>query len=456
MGSTLQVGTADKTDVCANAGNACKAVVSGCKGDCVGGVLFFNRIIKAAQFATGDILWKLANIVLLAVAARVLPEDEAALVVLSQTASMILLSLGDLGFRSAGIRLIAVDKAQTLLVMRAVFLRRLVAALLVGLPGALICAAVLTDNMAAFIGLSLIVLAYLPYFAASDWVLLASGRPGSAGAVRAVYAVILLLLSGLVFINGATLPQFALIIGAGYGGFALVSGLLVRNYVRTPAYTARSPGKAEVLGELGWGASIALAIAFALNTLFHSVEILLAGALLGEAESAAFAAPFRLVFSIYAIGWIISQYCAPRFARLAASSGARPEGHWFYYFSGFAAFGLITAAATYLCTPWLVSLVYGDAFDQAGVLMRALAPTIALDATVACLGTLLVMQNRGKTSAATIGLGCLASMSVFLLCKDYGLMAAVYAKYAAYSALVVTQLFCLSLLVTPPGNRQQV
>lgn len=412
--------------------------------DLIGGAL------KVLQFASGDVLWKLANIVLLAVAARVLPEDEAALVVLSQTASMILLSLGDLGFRSAGIRLIAVDASQTSEIMRAVFRKRLVSVTLIGLPAALICAAVLTDNLRAFLGLALIIVAYLPYFAASDWVLLARGRAGLAGATRAIYALVLLSLSALVYAIGANLVEFALIIGAGYGVFAATSLALLKYSEAETSDPESGAARLSVQSELAWSASLALAVAFALNTLFHSIEILLAGAFLGESASAAFAAPFRLVFSLYAIGWILSQYFSPHFARFSTSQG------WMLYACGFLAAGVLVAVATYLCAHQLVGLVYGDAFAQAGFVLRALAPTLALDAVVACLGTVLVMQNKGKTSAATIGLGCVASIVVFWFCKDSGVMGAVYAKYAAYITLVSTQLFCLLLLGSVTGKIQRV
>lgn len=397
-----------------------------------------NRAFQVLQFATGDILWKLANIVLLAVAARVLPQDEAALVVLSQTASMVLLSLGDLGFRSAGIRLVAVDSSQTRVIRREVFRKRLVSVLLIGLPAALICAGVLTDNLRAFLGLALIVLAYLPYFAASDWVLLASGRPGAAGAARMVYAVILLLLSGLVSISGATITQFALIIASGYGGFALVSALMLRNSAPLPLVTGQE-GANVIKGELRWGASVALAVAFTFNTLFHSIEILLAGAFLGESASTAFAAPFRLVFSIYAMGWILAQYFSPYFARYSAANGDSPR-YWLLYVFGFLLVGTATAVVTYCSASWLIRIVYNDAFSQAGAMLQALAPTVALDAVVACLGTLLVMQNKGKTVAVTIGLACLTSAIIFFLTKDIGLHSILYAKYAAYLTLVTTQL----------------
>jgi O-antigen/teichoic acid export membrane protein len=413
-----------------------------------------KKVLNAAQFAAGDVLWKVANIVLLAVASRVLPADEAALVVLSQTASMILLSLGDLGFRWAGIRLIAVDRAQTALVMRAVFWRRIASVLLLGLPAAMICAAMVTDNLRGFLGLALIVLAYLPYFAASDWVLLAIGRSELAGIARAVYAFVMLVLSGLVYVTGADVFLFALIIACSYGGFALASALLLRLNLD---YARAVPGRGRsnvVEDDLAWGASLALAIAFTLNTLFHSMEILLAGVFLGEEASASFAAPFRLIFSLYAIGWILSQYFSPHFARFSPEKGDDSR-YWLAYAAGFLVFGVAAATAAFLGGHWLVALVYGDAFDQADVLMRALAPTIAMDAVVACLGTLLVMQNKGKTSAVTIGLGCFASVAVFLLCKDSGLMVAVYAKYAAYTTLMLAQLFCLIFIGRAASGTQQ-
>ncbi len=413
-----------------------------------------KKALGAAQFAAGDILWKIANIVLLAVASRVLPEDEAALVVLSQTASMILLSLGDLGFRSAGIRLIAVENAQRANVMREVFLRRLVSVLVLGLPAAMICVAMVTDNVRAFLGLALIVLAYLPYFAASDWVLLAMGRGGLAGLARAAYAVVILSLSGLAYLVGADLILFALIVACGYGVFACVSALLLKYGVKEAASLPDRPGSIAVKNELAWGASLALAIAFTLNTLFHSVEILLAGFFWGEEASAAFAAPFRLVFSIYAIGWILSQYFSPHFARYSPATGDGSR-YWLIFVFGFLAFGLVAAATAFLGAQWLVTLVYGEAFEQAGAMLRLLSPTIALDAVVACLGTLLVMQNKGKTSALTIGLGCLASIAVFLLFKGSGLVVAVYAKYAAYITLVLGQLFCLLILGRAAPSTEQ-
>lgn len=412
----------------------------------------YQALLKAGRFATGDLLWKLANIVLLGVAARVLPEEEAALVVLSQTASMILLSLGDLGFRSAGIRLVAVKRDRASVVVREVLVRRTVAVCLLGMPAALMCAAIVTDNVDAFLGLALIVFSYLPYFAAPDWALLALGKTGFASLARATYGLILLALAGLVYITGANLAVFALIIALGYGGFALVASLLLWRRGESPV-SATNAVKATVKSELAWGASIALAIAFSLNTLFHAIEVILAGAFLGESASAAFAAPFRLVFSLYAIGWILSQYCSPRFARISAASDSGSQW-WFVYVAGFLLFGLVAAAATYLGAHFLVRLVYGEAFAAAGDLLQALAPTIALDAVVACLGTMLVMQNKGKASAVTIGCGCLASAVAFFLFQDLGLMGVVYAKYAAYTGLLLTQL--LFLLGAPTSNTRQV
>ena len=412
-----------------------------------------GAVTKMFQFAAGDVLWKLANIVLLAVAARVLPQDEAALVVLSQTVSMILLSLGDLGFRSTGIRLIALDTAHIAEIRREVFRKRLISVLLVGLPAALICAAVLTDQLRAFLGLILIVVAYLPYFAASDWVLLALGRAGLAGVSRVGYALVVLSLSGLVFVTGADIVVFALMIAVGYGAFALTSALLFKYRCGdTPTRETRAT-PISIQHELAWSASFALAVAFALNTLFHSVEILLAGVFLGEAAAAAFAAPFRLVFSLYALGWILSQYFSPHFARVSAMQSDGYRG-WVLYVSGFLAVGLVAAVATYHGAHWLVGLIYGTAFVEAGGLLQALAPTLALDAAVACLGTFLVMQNRGKTSAATIGFGCIASAVVFSLYQDLGLMGAVYAKYAGYTALLLSQLICLTRFSS--DNHQRV
>jgi hypothetical protein len=44
---------------------------------------------------------------------------------------------------------------------------------------------------------------------------------------------------------------------------------------------------------------------------------------------------------------------------------------------------------------------------------------------------------------------------VFLLCKDSGLMVAVYAKYAAYTTLMLAQLFCLIFIGRAVSGTQQ-
>jgi O-antigen/teichoic acid export membrane protein len=164
------------------------------------------------------------------------------------------------------------------------------------------------------------------------------------------------------------------------------------------------------------------------------------GALLGESASATFAAPFRLIFSIYTLGWILAQYLSPQFSQDAIEGGGR---HWSNYLSGFLVCGALVGLATYGAAPWLVDLVYGSAFPESATLLRMLSPTIFLDAGVACLGTILVMQNRGVASALAIGCACLASAVVLLLYAHHDVYAAVYAKFAGYLALLLAQLIIL-------------
>ncbi len=399
-----------------------------------------SRGLKIARFAAGDLLWKLANVVVLAVAARVLPADKAGLVVLSQTASMILLSLGDLGFRSSGIRLISLAEASTRDVVRAVTLRRLLSVLLVGMPGALICAALLADDVVGFQGLVLLILAYLPYFFATEWALLALGRTGKVAAARGVYGALLIALALAAFWLNVELPYFALIIMVGYCSFAIVSWLFLKDL---RGYRKRAQHSVNVQSELAWSSSVALAVSFALNTLFHSIEVLMAGAFLGELESANFAAPFRLIFSLYALGWILTQYFSPDFARMACKelTAVIP------YLLIFSGYGVIVAVVTFLVAPWMTGVVFGDAFPGAGRVLQWLAPTVLLDAMVAFLGTVLVMQNQGVVSAITIGLACLVSAAVFMLFGELGIIAAVVAKYSAYLTLLFMQ--CMFMLRKP-------
>lgn len=396
------------------------------------------RVLEIARFAAGDVLWKLANIAILAVAARVLPETQAALVVLSQTASMIMLSLGDLGFRSTGIRLVAISRAQAIEIARAVFARRALATALLGLPAALLCSAVMTDEIEAFTGLSLMVLAYLPYFMARDWVLLGLSRTDYVALARLSYALVVLFMAALALVLDVDVEYFAATMACGYLTFFVVSALLL-DKVDAPSSAGQSP-VVNIGKELTWRNSFALAVSFSLLALFHSIEIIMIGALLGEAASATFAVPFRLIFSIYTLGWILAQYFSPQFSRDALEGGGR---HWSSYLAGFLACGAIVGLATYGAAPWLVAIVYGGAFPESATLLRMLSPTIALDAGVACLGTILVMQNRGVVSAVTIGCACLASAAILLLFVHHGVFAAVYAKFASYLALLLAQLIIL-------------
>ena len=391
-----------------------------------------QRLLKIARFAAGDLAWKVANIVLLAVASRVLAPADAALIVLSQTASLIFLSLGDLGYRAIGIRLVARSSNGAQAIWRAVNIRRLAAMVLLGAPGGLLCAWVLADDLDAAAALALMVFAYAPHFLSADWVLLALGKTGYVALARLVYAVILLSLCAGAFLSDVSLAYFASAVLLGYFAFALFSAAAARRSIEkhNPASLDQ-----ETRDELGISTSFVLALSFGLNTAFHSLEILMAGALLGETLSAVYAAPFRLIFSAYAVGWMLTQYLSPQFARLANDdtlSIAR-------YVSLFVLYGSIVAFAFVIAADWLIHLVYGSAFPGAGEILRWLAPTLVLDAIVACLGTIIVMQNNGKASAYSIGAGCVASTFVFLLLLEYDVWAAVGAKYAAYCTLLLFQ-----------------
>lgn len=398
------------------------------------------RLLKVARFAAGDLLWKVANVVVLAVAARTLPPHLAALVVLSQTASMILLSLGDLGFRASGIRLISLAPSSCDKVISAVTKRRLLSVLVVGLPTAAICCAVLADDAAAFWGLALLVVAYLPYFATQDWALLALGRTGHVALARGMYGLVLigLALSALLF--DVSLGYFAFLIVAGYSAFALVSWLLLKYLKGNVAGEYQS---VDVRVELGWSSSLVMATAFALNTLFHSLEVLMAGALLGEGQSAAFAAPFRLIFSIYAVGWMLTQYYSPQFARIFKGEARVAIS----YSLIFVAVGALGSLVTFEMAPWLIALIYDDAFGGASVTLQGLAPTILLDALAASFGTFLIMQNRGSASAISLSIGCAMSVVTFYSVQHLGLAAAISAKYAAYTGLLLSQCYFIARML---------
>lgn len=392
-----------------------------------------TRAFGIIRFAAGDLLWKVANVIVLAVAARVLPPEQAGLVVLSQTASMILLSLGDLGFRSSGIRLIALDADSAREVIRFVTLRRALSVLVVGLPGALICSALVTDDIQGFMWLALLVLAYLPYFLSADWALLALGNTAQVALARGAYGSVLIILASFAFLFDVALPYFFLVIVVGYCAFAVVSWYYVR--IASMPSELCNP-KLDIRSALAWSSSLVLASSFALNTLFHSIEVLLAGVIMGEEDSANYAAPFRLVFSIYAVGWVLTQYYSPRFARMFGKN-FRGGMRVLLLFLGV---GIVGAVATYVLAPWLVTIIYGDAFSEATRILQWLAPTVAMDALVACLGTVLVMQNRGVESTITLAIGCIASILVFIIASDHGIVAAILAKYAAYAGLLLAQL----------------
>jgi O-antigen/teichoic acid export membrane protein len=403
-----------------------------------------------AWHATGDLAWKVAQLVALMVATRATSEAHATAYILMIPVLAVLLAFGDLGFCAIGTRLLARGgrEAELLRIRSIVQQKRLLSAALIGLPLATLAMREVNDQADVELVIAFLIVCWLPSFAMLDWALLGLRRFRTLALAR--------ICASVVVIAGSLIGAFVSL-GVWAVGASLATGLALQAVIgwrdvgrtmrtRPPLPVYPQVGQLEANDRaLGWYASTGIAAGFAANALFHAQEALLAGWALGSEAATDYVAATRPIMIVCAVVWAGVQYFAPQFAR---DSGRRIN------FAGLrgpvfcvTAIGIVLALSLWAVGPLLSQMIYGGRFPAASEIIRLLSVTVALDAIVALLGTLLVMRGQVVASLASLCFGCAASFAGFWIAWLAGAdsLTPVIAKVCGYVGLLGAQCLILAL-----------
>jgi O-antigen/teichoic acid export membrane protein len=386
-------------------------------------------------FFVGDIGAKASTFIVLSQVSRWFGPREAEAFVLAQTAVMLFLAAGDLGFRVLGTRQVALAEtpAQIVAIARSIQRRRLASALLVGTPVALVAAASLAEDWSTRLILAYFTLCWLPYFLGYDWVLLAlrDFRRVTLARVSQVGVVLVALVAA------TRLELGAWCLGAGYAlGFLAQWWMSLRGL---PPLQATSEPK-TVPSWVSLRSSLTMAVALAGTALFHSQEVLLTGRFLGSTVAAEFGAGLRLILTACSLGWIATQYLSPAIAKREGATRARQLSYLF----PLAIWGAVASIGTWLLSDVVSRLVYADAIRGVASTLRWLAPILVLDVVVSLFGVVLAMQGRGREAVISTFLGVFGSTATFQLSgalgELQGVMLPIGAKYVGYVVMLLAQI----------------
>jgi O-antigen/teichoic acid export membrane protein len=378
----------------------------------------------------GEAISRLGGFFVITLVARQFGTEALGTFILGQTVLQYLTIFSDMGFKSLGARLVAVQPYQLLVVSKIVQRRRLFLSLLgLGVGWLYVTYGPVPASERTF--LALFILSVVPYALALDWLFLGLERFTILAQWRAGVSLMLALLTWFTFISGYRLMVVAL---ANLLATVLGTGYLWFQRSKLGHFEKRSFTQDQIHKELAWGNVIQLGLALLFNQTFQTVDILLLTSLSSQEQLGLYSAAYRIIFLVLGVYYLFTQVLFARMARAENQPLQRilkMTGLIFIAGLLVSLLGLLVARPV---TVWL----YGEDFRASASLLSILLFAIPFDFTAAFLGMVMTAWGRVRVALWITGMAAFCNLSLNLIfIPSYGAKAAAWVTLASYMAIVM-------------------
>lgn len=256
----------------------------------------------------------------------------------------------------------------------------------------------------------------------------------------------------LVAISLLLVPQLTgRFVALSYGAISLLVALwalpqlrsMVRGDIALKGHGPRDPAPAAAVASPGVGALWSQAWAFgvyaALYPVFFQISTILLKYLQGDAQAGLYAIVLAVMTAIYLIpATIYQKFLLGKLHRWAAHD--RPK-FWLVYRRGnviMLALGLAVGAALVLLGPWLVPLVFGEAYRRVAAILTVLALCPPIRFLSTAMGSALLTEDHMRFRVYAMAFATVAAVAGnVLLIPTFGEMGAAWATVAAEAVLLL-------------------
>jgi O-antigen/teichoic acid export membrane protein len=406
---------------------------------------------RAVPLGLGEGVSRLCNFAVIAYIARYAGVEAIGIYGLAQTVAQYVMTGTDLGLKSVGARLVAVHPGAAALTERRVQAKRRSLAVACALGGALYAWLGPLPEAARYVVLAFAVAA-LPYAYTLDWVLWGAGRFARLGLWRAATGVAVagMSVAGLWLTSGSL---YAAALANGAGTALAAAALVLTDRLRRERGTpAPSPAAASaVTEETAWANVCGVGLAFVLNQIFHTADVLMLGALGATTELGLYNAADKIVVLLLGVYYLLAQSVFPDLAKRRSSAG---EARWFLkcLLVVFLA-GAALASLFALFAGDLIALVYGGGFAAAAPLLRVLLATVPPDFVAALLGTAFIAWGRPRRVLVPLAFAVAAGLAwnAYAIPR-HGALGAAWGALFAYAVLLAGLLAAYVTSAAPSGR----
>ena len=395
----------------------------------------YRLLKKAAWLGLGEGVARVANFLVLMGVGRFFGVEALGIYGLAQTLVQYIVVGTDLGFKSIGARLVALYPYQSRTVMRSIQSKRMLMLLLL-LPVGVSYAVFGPVPSEGRLFIALFVISIVPLVFSIDWLVWGRERFAVLGIWRSATALLyaFLFFSGAYFFEtGLLFVSFSNAVSLFIG--AVVLWMLLKGLLNDSVSESTAAVHDKIAREVSWSNAWVLGLAFIFNQLFHSVDILMLGALSSTYQLGLYSASYKIIFMILGVYYLLNQAVFPTLVKTGDSSKVR--GWIALFLLAVTLVGLLMAVIGDFLAEKILSLIYGKAFGASVPLFQLLLFVLPLDFVVSFLGSLLVAWGNQKLLLiATFSSSVVNILLNFYLIPSYGAMGAVYATLLSYAVIL--------------------
>jgi len=221
-------------------------------------------------------------------------------------------------------------------------------------------------------------------------------------------------------------------------GYGLQGVIFWRWWRKHQPVSGESVPLAEVRDSLAWGRSSVMGLAWFCNLAFNTVDMLMLGVMSDAQQVGLYSAAYRTIFQVLITYYLLHQILYPRLARQEVKERARTLRPGILL--SLAGIGVVIAAALSFSSRTVLTLVFGQKFLAATLLLSLLAWAIPLDFLTSYLSNAYIAWSMEKKVLACTAVATASNIVLNLIwIPAYG------AKAAAVNTLISYVVFLASL-----------
>ena len=386
---------------------------------------------KIIPLVGAEVISRISNFIVVVVISRALGVEALGIFAFAQTLSNFVKTGCDLGLKTIGVRLLVQGEMVRQVVKRVQEKRVLLGTVIIPVTVFVVFQGPVPEESRVIA--AMMVFGVLFYLLTTEWVFWAKERYWVLGCWRAILPLCVLVPVGvgLIVFGDVTLELVAVSYGVSY-----LVGLVFLKLVssKETSEMAVDGGECVTLGkEVGWKNALVLGGALLFSQLFHYVDAVMLGIMVGAEELGFYNASYRLIFLLFGFYYLLTQVMFPSLVRGGVED-------WLKVVKAsviIAVFGILLALCGSSASETILTLVYGEEFFPATSILQILFICVPFEFVGALLGTVVIAWGLARASLIVMVISFLVNvvLNLFLIPK-FGALGSAWATILSYLFMV--------------------